>query len=137
MSRARPQLDWLAEARQALNADPAFRKLGSADFRLGLVLGDEARIITFEAFQIGAVDDADPADMRDADIVIRMTPRDWNAYLRKRARGKGETLLSLDLSAHVVDARSPLKRLMLERYNRTIQTLLDRGAALSAHSVSA
>lgn len=132
MARAKPDLDWLAEARAALNADPAFRKLGSADFRLGLLLGDDARIVTFEAFQIAEVAEADPADMRDADIVLEMAPRDWNAYLRQRARGKGATLLSLDLERHLVGARNPLQRLVLERYNRTIQALLDKGAALSA-----
>ncbi len=132
MSRAKPQLAWLAEARESLNADPAFRKLGSADFRLGLVLGDDARIVSFEAFEIVEVAEADPADMRDADIVLAMTPREWNAWLRARAKGRAETLLSLDLSEHVVAARSPLKRLMLERYNLTIQALLDKGAALVA-----
>ncbi len=136
MSRAKPQLDWLAEAREALNADPAFRRLGSADFRLGLALGDQVRIVSFEAFQIADIIEGDANDLRDADLVIRMTPRDWNAYLRKRARGKGPSLLAMDVSERLVQARNPLQRLMLERYNRTIQALLDKGAALSVGAVS-
>ena len=132
MARAKPHLHWLSEARTALNADPEFRKLGSADFRLGLVLGDETRIVSFEAFEVAEVAEADPGDMRDADIVLEMAPREWNAYLRQRAKGRGETLLSMDTSEQVVKARNPLKRLTLERYNRTIQTFIDKGATLAA-----
>jgi hypothetical protein len=132
MARAKPNLDWLPDARAALNVDPAFRKLGSADFKLGLVLGDDARLVTFEAFEIAAISAADRADMRDADIVLEMAPKDWNAYLRQRGRSRAGSLLSLDLSQHLVKARSPVKRLMFERYNRTVQALLDKGAALTA-----
>jgi hypothetical protein len=131
MARARPNLDWLPAAQAALNVDPEFRKLGSADFKLGLVLGDDARIVSFEAFEVADVAAARAADMRDADIVLEMTPKDWNAWLRNRSKGKAETLLSVDLDQHLVKSKSPLKRLMLERYNRTIQTLLDKGATLA------
>jgi len=131
MARARPNLDWLSAAQAALNTDPEFRKLGSADFKLGLVLGDDVRIVSFEAVEIADVAAARPADLRDADIVLEMTPKDWNAWLRNRGKGKAESLLSLDLDQHLVKSKSPLKRLMLERYNRTIQTLLNKGAALA------
>lgn len=125
-------LDWLSDARTELNGDPAFRKLGSADFALGLRIGDAARIVTFQAFEIAEVAEADPADMRDADIVIEMSAPDWDAYLRARAGGTGASMLSLDLERRLVGGSSPLKRLLFERYNRTIQALLDRGAALAA-----
>jgi hypothetical protein len=57
-----------------------------------------------------------------------MSPADWDAYLAQRAAGQGPSLLSLDLELGVVSAPTPLQRLMLERYNRTIQALLDCGA---------
>ena len=131
MARAKANLDWLPEARAALNADPAFRKLGSADFRVGLVIGDQARLVTFQAFEIADVAEADPADMRDADFVLEMPVKDWNAYLRRRARAKGESVLTLDLEHSLVRARNPLKRLTFERYHKSLQALLDRGAALA------
>jgi hypothetical protein len=131
MARAKANLDWLPAARAALNADPAFRRLGTADFRLGLVIGDEARLVTFEAFEVAEVSVADPADMRDAHLVVEMPVKDWNAYLRRRARAKGPSLLTLDLERSLVKARNPLERLTFERYNRTIQALLDQGASLS------
>ncbi|MEZ5557372.1 MAG: hypothetical protein R3E86_02320 [Pseudomonadales bacterium] len=132
MARSKANLDWLEQARAALNADPEFRRLGTADFKLGLVVGDAARLISFDAFEISDVVEADPGDMRDADIVLRMSTRDWNAYLRRRGRGKGESLLTLDLESGVVAAKNPVKRLMFERYNRSLQALIDKGAALSA-----
>jgi hypothetical protein len=131
MAKAKANLDWLPAARAALNADAAFRKLGTADFTLGLVIGDEARLVSFEAFEVADVRPADPADMRDADIVLEMAAEDWNAYLRQRSRATGPSLLTLDLDRSLVKARNPLERLTFERYNRTIQALLDRGADMS------
>lgn len=119
---------WLEPARVALNADPAFRKLGSADFRLGLAAGDSARLVTFSAFEIAGVEAVESADLREADLIIEMAPADWDAYLTQRAAGQGPSLLSLDLELGVVSAGTPLERLLLERYNRTIQALLDCGA---------
>lgn len=131
MTKAKANLDWLPAAQATLNADPAFRKLGSADFKLGLVIGDDARLVVFEAFEIAEVAQANPADMRDADVVVEMPAKDWNAYLRQRGRAKTGSLLSLDVEQRLVRARNPLLRLNLERYNRTLQALLDQGAAMS------
>lgn len=132
MARARANVAWMEDARTALNADPAFRRLGSTDLRLGLVFGGVARLVSFEAFQITAVTEADPADMRDADLVLEMAARDWNTYLRQRGRGRAVSLLALDLERPVISARTPLKRLLFERYNRSVQAFIDRGAALAA-----
>jgi hypothetical protein len=131
MASNKANLDWLPAARAMLNADPAFRRLGTADFKLGLIIGDEARLVSFEAFEVAEVAAADPADMAGAEIVLEMPVDDWNAYLRQRARGEGPSLLSLDLDGSRVRSGNPLERLALERYNRTVQALLDRGATLS------
>ena len=132
MAKAKANLDWLSKAQRQLNKDSAFRKLGSTDLKLGLLIGDDARLITFEAFEISTVEELDSNDLRDADLVINMLPRDWNSYLRKRKTGKAPTLLSIDLNSPVVYAQTPLKRLMLERYNLSIQMFIDRGAKLAA-----
>ena len=71
-------------------------------------------------------------ELRDADIVLEMSVRDWNAYLRQRAKGKGPSLLTLDLDKRVVTGRSPLDRLKLERYNLSLQAFIDKGAELAA-----
>jgi len=130
MARAKPNPEWLDAARTQLNGDTAFRKLGSTDMVLGLSLGDETRLVKFEAFEITEI--AEGGDLRDAELVLAMSPKDWNAYLRQRAKGRGPTLLSLDLEQGVFDAPSPLNRLLLPRYNLTLQTFIDTGARLAA-----
>ena len=54
----------------------------------------------------------DLVDERDADLVVRMSVKDWNAYLKQRKLGKGPSLLSLDLDQRVVEAANPLKKVM-------------------------
>lgn len=132
MAKAKPNLDWLNAAREQLNVDPGYRKLGSTDVTLGLAIGGECRLVVFEAFTISAVRVIDDTELRDADIVIRMTPKDWNAYLRNRQKGRAASLLSLDIDKAVVAGADPLKRNKLARYNLSIQAFLDAGAALAA-----
>jgi len=134
MPKAKPKLDWLPEAQASLNQDRAFRKLGSTDMKLALVIGETARLVRFEAFEIAAVEDLDLTNLRDADLVLTMSAREWNAYLRKRRNGSGPTLLSLDLQGpqRLISAQSPLQRLMFERYNLSIQAFIDKGAELPA-----
>jgi len=132
MAKATANLDWLEKAQQTLNEDPAFRKLGSADVVLGTDVGDEARLVTFEAFEVTDTSVVQRAGLRDAEIVIQMSPRNWNAWLRRRAKGNGPTLLSLDLEDGVVSSSSPLGKLKLERYNLTLQAFIDEGGRIAA-----
>ncbi len=132
MAKAKANLDWLTKAQRQLNKDSAFRKLGSTDLKLGLLIGDVAHLVTFEAFEISSIRGMDPNDVRDADLVINMSVRDWNAYLRRRKAGKAASLLSVDVETPVVLAQNPLKRLLFERYNLSIQAFVDRGATLAA-----
>ena len=125
------QLDWLPGAQAALNDDPAFRKLGSTDLVLGLKSGRAVRRVVFEAFEIASVDETDEAALRDCELVIEMTPREWTNYLRRRAKGTGPTLVSLDLDRDIVRAANPLDQLKFDRYHLSLQALVDQGAQLA------
>ena len=126
------QLDWVAEARAAVNRDPAFRKLGSVDLVLGLKSGRAVRIVVFEAFEVASVAAADEAALRDCELIIEMTPRQWTGYLARRARGTGPSLVGLALDRDVVRAPDPLRRLKFDRYHASIQALCDAGARIEA-----
>ena len=126
------QLDWLPDAQAALNEDPAFRKLGSTDLVLGLKSGRTVRRVVFEAFEIASVDETDEAALRDCDLVIEMTPREWTNYLRRRAKGTGPNLVSLNLDRDIVRAANPLDGLKFDRYHLSLQALVDQGAQLAA-----
>lgn len=125
------QLDWLPGAQAALNDDPAFRKLGSTDLVLGLKSGRVVRRVVFEAFEIASVDETDETALRDCELVIEMTPREWTNYLRRRAKGTGPTLMSLDLDRDIVRAANPLDQLKFDRYHLSLQALVDQGAQLA------
>jgi len=132
MAKAKANLAWLEQAQSAVNGSSAFRKLGSADVLLGLAIDDEKRLVKFEAFEVAEVGTVGANALRDADIVIEMSAKDWNAYLRQRSKGKGPSLLTLDLDGGVIKAASPLLRLKLERYNLSLQMFIDTGARLAA-----
>ena len=125
------QLDWLPGAQAALNDDPAFRKLGSTDLVLGLKSGRAVRRVVFEAFEIASVDETDETALRDCELVIEMSPREWTNYLRRRAKGTGPTLMSLDLDRDIVRASNPLDQLKFDRYHLSLQALVDQGAQLA------
>ncbi len=128
------QLDWLEAAQASLNTDPAFRRLGSTDLVLGLKSGKAVRVVTFEAFEVASVREADETALRDCELVIEMTPRQWTDYLKRRADGRGQPLVGVDLDRNIVHAADPLKRLKFERYQLSLQALVDKGAQIATLS---
>ena len=126
------QLDWLEDAKQAVNADPAYRRLGSADVVIGFKAGKTIRKVTLEAFEIGSIEPIEEDDLRDVELVIDMPARDWTNYLKRRGKGAGPSLLSLDLDRDIVRAPNVLDKVKFERYHLSIQALVDKGAELAA-----
>ena len=127
-----PQLDWLEDAKAALNGDPAYRKLGSTDVVIGFKAGKTIRKVTLEAFEVGTIESIAEDDLRDVELVIAMPARDWTNYLKRRKKGTGPSLLSLDTDREVVSSRSVLEKMKFERYHLSIQALIDKGAELAA-----
>ena len=132
------QLDWVEPAASALNAEDAWRRLGSTDLVLGLKSGRAVRVVAFEAFAVASVGTVAAARLRDCDLVLEMTPRQWTDYLRRRARGDGPSLVALDAARAAAGtqpplarADTPLARLGFERYHLSLQALVDRGAAIA------
>ena len=126
------QLDWLEDAKQAVNADPAYRRLGSADVVIGFKAGKTIRKVTLEAFEVGSIEPIEEDDLRDVELVIDMPARDWTNYLKRRGKGTGRSLLSLDLDRDIVRAPNVLDKVKFERYHLSIQALVDKGAELAA-----
>ncbi|MDE0659631.1 MAG: hypothetical protein F4029_10320 [Gammaproteobacteria bacterium] len=131
------QLDWVHPAGEAVNQDPGFRKLGSADLVVGLKSGKAVRIVALEAFEVASVETADEAALRDCELVIEMTPRQWTDYLTRRARGVAPSLVSLDIDRGIVRAPDPMLRLKFDRYHLSIQALCDAGARIEATRTAA
>jgi len=125
-------LAFLQRVQQTVNADAAFRRLGTSDFSMILAVGGERVKLVFEAFEVAEVSDAAGSGDRDVDFVLGITPELWQSCLAERARGAGASLLSLDLDHGLIKARDPLARLNFERFNRSLQAFIDAGAKLAA-----
>ncbi|MDA1074841.1 MAG: hypothetical protein O3A63_08810 [Proteobacteria bacterium] len=132
MAKAAANLAWLDQAARELGSSAEYRKLGSTDMHVGLAIGEQAYLVRFEAFGVSSINAISNSDLRDADFVIRMNVKEWIAYLKKRKKGAGPTLMSLDLDEGVIDAPNPLKKLKFERYNLSLQAFVDHGASLAA-----
>jgi hypothetical protein len=126
--------DLLVRTRDAVNADPSFRKLGSTDLRLGIRSGERAFLVSFVAFECAAVEATEPDGLCDADLTLELPEAGWGRYLTDRAAGRAPSLLSLDLDTDggIVRGADPRRTLGFERYAATLQAFFDRAAALAA-----
>jgi len=120
----------LQKAREAVNADAEFRRLGTCDTRMGLKIGDAAYIVDFVAFECESVREIEVEALRDADFYLELSPAAWREYLDGRATGDAPSLISLDVDSPdgIVKGRDPLQTLKFERYHLTLQSFLDQGA---------
>jgi hypothetical protein len=124
-----PTLEWLQKARAAVNADPAFRKRGSIDVKMGVHAGDSTFLVTFAGFSCHGVETMPRKDLRDADFIIDMNAEQWDRFLTGRRSGTGRTLIDVDTTDGVVKAQTPRKRLDFLRYHTSIQAFFDAGVA--------
>jgi len=127
-------LGLLEKAREAVNADRDFRRLGTCDARVGIKVGDAAFLVDFEAFECAAVAAIELDALRDADFYLELSGDAWKSYLSGRKAGTAPTLVSLDVDTPngIVKGSDPLKTLKFERYHLTLQSFLDTGARLAA-----
>ena len=119
---------WLKTAQNAVNEDPAFRALGSVDVALGIKVASAAFIVTFGGFSCHEVKKVKVSELRDADFIVEMTEKQWEAFLDGRRSGKGATLTELDQVEPVIKAGNPRDRLGYLRYHLSLQAFLDAGA---------
>jgi hypothetical protein len=124
----------LNDARDAVNADPAFRQLGTCDVRMGIKAGDAAFLVDFVAFECAGIEEIDVDALRDADFFLELSAAEWRTYLIGRHAGNAPTLISLDVDIPdgVVKGTDPLKTLKFERFHLTLQAFLDKSAELAA-----
>ena len=124
--------DWMLDAKTEANSDPAFRALGSADATVCFQSGKHGRRVVFQAFQIESVTEADVDAIKDDDILITMSTREWNSYLYRRRLGRAPSLLGLDAEKDdVIQTKGISARLQYERISRSIQAFVDYGARAS------
>ena len=127
-------LTMLERMRDAVNADRDFRRLGTADVRVGIKVGEQAFLIQFEAFECSAVSEIAIDELRESDFYVELSQQAWQTYLAGRQRGTAPSLVSLEVDAPdgIIKGTDPLQMLKFERYHLTLQSFLDSGARLAA-----
>ncbi len=120
--------DSLSQAKRSVNRQAAFRKLGSADIQVAFSVGDQHRIVKFDAFSVGQIQTANENDLRNIGIRLRLSEKQWRFYLRRRKVGKLPSLIGFALDNDILKFSSPVDRFRLLRVHQTVQAFIDAWA---------
>ncbi len=132
-----PSLAWFEELQRLVNDDPAYRQIGTVDASMGVKVGDEVIVVTFEAFECSSVRSGNEYDLINVDFFIEMESDAWRAMLENiRANGgaeAGQTLVSLDMLNEISTNATgdQLRADMFFRYNQSLQHFFDLSANLN------
>jgi hypothetical protein len=133
-----PSVAWFEALNEHCNSRDLFRvkRDGACDASVGLKVGDDVFVLTFEAFKVIEARQATDAALAEVDFWLEQSPAAWQAMLECiRTHGRAEggfTLNSLDLTAADDFARSHdgHRRDAFYRFNQTFQDYFDASAAL-------
>ena len=131
-----PSLAWFEALRGLVNEDAGYRQFGTVDADMGVKVGDDVFVITFEAFQCNAVRAGNEYDLINVDFFIEMEPAAWRAMLENiKANGgaeAGQTLVSLDMIHEISNNATgdQLRADLFFRYNQSLQHFFDLSANL-------
>ncbi len=132
-----PSIAWFEELRRMVNDDPAYRQIGTVDASMGIKIGDEVFVITFEAFDCSGVRAGNEYDLINVDFFIEMEWDAWKTMLEdikaNGGAGAGQTLVSLDMLNEISTNATgdQLRADMFFRYNQSLQHFFDLSARLN------
>ena len=134
-----PSVEWFQQLQESVNADPEFRRLGNVDAVMGVKVGDQVFIITFEAFSCTGVKEGTEYDLIDADFFLEMSPEQWRELVANTRDNSGadlgHTLNTLDLMIDGGICRNAtgdqLRADIFFRVNQSLQHFFDASAALN------
>ena len=134
-----PSVEWFRQVQESVNGDPEFRRLGNVDAVMGVKVGDQVFIITFEAFSCTDVKEGTEYDLIGADFFLEMSPEQWRELVTNTRENSGadlsHTLNTLDL---MIDGGicqnatgDQLRADIFFRVNQSLQHFFDASAALN------
>ena len=132
-----PSVAWFEELRRLVNNDPGYRQIGTVDASMGVKVGDEVFVVTFEAFECSSVRSGNEYDLINVDFFIEMESDAWKAMIENiKANGgaeAGQTLVSLDMLNEISNNATgdQLRADMFFRYNQSLQHFFDLSASLN------
>ena len=131
-----PSVEWFETVAARVNADPAYRALGTCDAQIGVQVGSRLFAISFEAFDVTGVREVPVGETPDLDFTLVLPYDGWRTMLssiRQHGRAdRDQTLNTLDLAAADEFARSDdyYRRDIFYRFNQSFQHFFDASAAI-------
>ncbi|MEX0786054.1 MAG: hypothetical protein WD939_05410 [Dehalococcoidia bacterium] len=131
-----PSVQWFEAIKDVVNADEAYRRLGTFDSRVGVRVGDALYELTFEAFECTGVKEIGENDLRDLDFWLEQSPEQWQEMLENiKQHGSADlthTLNTIDLNMPEGFARSHdgYRRDAFYRFNQSLQHFFDSSAKI-------
>jgi hypothetical protein len=131
-----PSVEWFEAIKDIVNADPAFRQLGTTDTVFGVKVGERVYEITFEAFECTGIRSASDADLQNMDFWLEQPFDQWRAMIENiKAHGAADlshTLNTIDLTLPegFAQAHDGLRRDAFYRFNQSIQDFFDAAAKI-------
>jgi len=133
-----PTVEWFRALQELVNADPDFRRLGSIDTTMGVKVGTNIYVITFEAFGCSEVRVGTEYDLIDLDFFLEMSEAAWQDLIRNTRENGGadlkHTLNTLDLMSQDGISKNAtgdqLRADLFFRVNQSLQHFFDSSAKL-------
>lgn len=131
-----PSLAWFEALQTLVNEDAGYRQFGTVDADMGVKVGDDVFVITFEAFQCKSVRGGNEYDLINVDFFIEMAPDAWRAMIENIKANDGaeagQTLVSLDMLNEISNNATgdQLRADLFFRYNQSLQHFFDLSANL-------
>ena len=131
-----PSVEWFDAIKDLVNADPAFRQLGTVDAVFGVKVGEKIYEITFEAFECTGIRAASDADLEKMDFWLEQPFDGWKDMIENiKAHGAADlshTLNTLDLTLPqgLAQAHDGVRRDAFYRFNQSIQDFFDAAAKI-------
>lgn len=137
-----PSLEWFQALNNAVREEDVFRKrnAGRADTKMGIRVGDDIYVVTFEAYTVAGVEKIAEDHLPEIDFYLEQTRDEWQAMLENiKEHGRAEglfTLNSLDAMSETGFAQSKASYLdgdardAFYRFNQTLQDYFDTSARL-------
>ncbi len=124
-----PSVEWFDSVRGVANGDSRFRNLGTTDAKVGVLVGEQAFVLDFEAFECARTAAADQDALRDVDFSLRMSPDEWRALLTNIDENDGadayHTFNSLDIDNGIVESSNPYGLNNFPRFHMSLQRFFD------------
>ena len=131
-----PSVEWFDALREIVNADDAYKRIGTCDAVVGIKIPDRQMYfrLAFEAFEVLNAREVTESEAEDADFWLEMSYERWKDMIGNIGdNGKADlnhTLNTIDLQDPEDFARSNdgYRRDAFYRFNQSFQHLFDSSA---------